>query len=83
MSDPRRPCEDAGQSLVEFALLLVLIGLVAVSVMGAVGADLAEIYDDVSSALTPENGNGHGAGGNGQGNNGGGNGNTGTPPGQN
>ena len=85
---PRRLRQDAGQSLVEYALILAVIGLVAVFGMEAVGQDVRTIFGDTSAALSPGaggggrgGGNGHGAGGNGNGNNGNGNGNSGTPPG--
>jgi Flp pilus assembly pilin Flp len=74
----RRLSRDAGQSLVEYALILALIALVATLTIQSVGAGVAAIFDDASSALSPtagNNGNGHGAGGNGNGNNGNGNGN--------
>ena len=82
MAALRRLRRDAGQSLVEYALILALIGLVATMSMQLVGGKVADVFDGASAALTPgKNGNGHGAGGNGNGNNGGGNGNSGTPPG--
>ena len=81
MAALRRVRDDRGQSLVEYALILALIALVATVTIQGVGASVAAVFDDVSAALTP-GGNGHGAGGNGQGNNGNGNGNTGTPPGR-
>ena len=82
MAALRRLRRDAGQSLVEYALILALVALVATAALQGAGTSVAGVFDDVSAALTPgNNGHGHGAGGNGQGNNGNGNGNTGTPPG--
>lgn len=66
MPDVRRLRRDAGQSLVEYALLLALICLVAVSVVGAVGEDVDGVLQQVSSALSPAavgEGDGAGAGG--------------------
>ena len=42
---------DDGQALVEYALILMLVALVAVPILGAIGVDLAAKFADVSSAL--------------------------------
>ena len=72
MPGVRDRCRDAGQSLVEYALLLALIGLVAVAAMQAIGNDIDDVFERASSALSPSvggggGGNGHGSGGNGAG----------------
>jgi len=43
--------EETGQDLVEYALLLALIVLVAIATMGAVGDEIALIWEDIVSAL--------------------------------
>jgi len=43
--------EETGQDLVEYALLLALIVLVAIVTMGAVGDEIALIWEDIVSAL--------------------------------
>jgi Flp pilus assembly pilin Flp len=42
---------DDGQALVEYALILLLVALVAVPMLTAVGVDLASKFSDVSGAL--------------------------------
>ncbi len=42
---------DDGQALVEYALILMLVALVAVPLLGAIGVDLAAKFADVSGAL--------------------------------
>ena len=42
---------DEGQALVEYALTLLLIALVAVPMLTAIGVDLAGPLSDVSNAL--------------------------------
>jgi Flp pilus assembly pilin Flp len=42
---------DDGQALVEYALILLLVALVAVPMLTAVGVDLADKFNDVSGAL--------------------------------
>jgi Flp pilus assembly pilin Flp len=42
---------DDGQALVEYALVLLLIALVAVPMLSAIGVDLAGPLGDVSNAL--------------------------------
>jgi Flp pilus assembly pilin Flp len=43
--------DEDGQALVEYALILMLVALVAVPILGAIGVDLAAKFADVSSAL--------------------------------
>jgi Flp pilus assembly pilin Flp len=42
---------DDGQALVEYALILMLVALVAVPMLGAIGLDLASKFEDVLGAL--------------------------------
>lgn len=42
---------DDGQALVEYALILLLVALVAIPMLGAIGVDLAGKFADVSGAL--------------------------------
>jgi Flp pilus assembly pilin Flp len=43
--------DEDGQALVEYALILLLVALVAVPMLTAVGIDLADKFNDVSGAL--------------------------------
>jgi Flp pilus assembly pilin Flp len=42
---------DDGQALVEYALILMLVALVAIPMLSAIGVDLAAKFADVSGAL--------------------------------
>lgn len=42
---------DAGQALVEYALILLLVALVAIPMLSAIGVDLAAKFSGVSGAL--------------------------------
>lgn len=42
---------EEGQGLVEYALILVLISLVAIVVMGTIGDDIIDVFDGADSAL--------------------------------
>jgi len=42
---------DDGQALVEYALILLLVALVAIPMLSAIGVDLAAKFNDVSGAL--------------------------------
>jgi pilus assembly protein Flp/PilA len=44
--------EEEGQDLTEYALLLVLIALAAVTVMGTLGNDINEVFSIAGSDLT-------------------------------
>jgi Flp pilus assembly pilin Flp len=71
----RRWKEEIAQDLVEYALLLVLIGLVVVASLKSLGTGLGKAYSGAASNLTVTSGNGgggNGGGGNGGGGNGGG-----------
>jgi Flp pilus assembly pilin Flp len=46
-----RVASDDGQALVEYALILMLVALVAIPVLGAIGVDLAGKFQDVSDAF--------------------------------
>jgi Flp pilus assembly pilin Flp len=46
-----RAAGDDGQALVEYALILMLVALVAIPMLGAIGVDLAAKFTDVSNAL--------------------------------
>lgn len=46
-----RFAEDRGASLVEYALLLVLIAVVAIAIMTAVGNNTADTFSAVNSSL--------------------------------
>lgn len=41
-----------GQGLVEYALILVLISIVAIAVMTTVGTDIIAVFNSVITALT-------------------------------
>jgi Flp pilus assembly pilin Flp len=42
---------DDGQALVEYALILLLVALVAIPVLSQIGLDLASKFNDVSGAF--------------------------------
>jgi pilus assembly protein Flp/PilA len=44
--------EEEGQDLTEYALLLVLIALAAVTVMGTLGNDINQVFSRAGSDLT-------------------------------
>lgn len=52
--------QQAGQGLVEYALILVLIAVVVIGILGTVGADIAGVFQNISDAL---NGGGGGPAG--------------------
>ena len=43
---------EEGQGLVEYALILVLISVVAIAIMTLVGTSIKEVFSDVNDALT-------------------------------
>ena len=43
--------DDGGQALVEYALILLLVALVAIPMLTAIGVDLGAKFTDVSGAL--------------------------------
>ena len=42
---------DDGQALVEYALILALVALVAIPVLSVIGLDVANLFGDVSDAF--------------------------------
>lgn len=44
--------EEEGQDLTEYALLLVLISLVAITAMGALGKAVSDVFSNASGNLT-------------------------------
>jgi pilus assembly protein Flp/PilA len=44
--------EEEGQDLTEYALLLVLIALVAIAVMSGLGAQIKSVFSNASASLT-------------------------------
>lgn len=42
---------DDGQALVEYALILALVALVAIPVLSSIGVDVANVFGDVSNAF--------------------------------
>lgn len=47
----RAGARDDGQALVEYALILLLVALVAIPMLTAIGGDLAAMFNGVSGAL--------------------------------
>jgi Flp pilus assembly pilin Flp len=44
-------CDDDGQALVEYALILMLVGLVAIPLLTTIGLDLTAKFSDVTDAF--------------------------------
>ena len=44
--------EDKGASMVEYALLVVMIAMVALVAVAVAGTELSETYSEISSGLT-------------------------------
>ena len=44
-------CDDDGQALVEYALILMLVGLVAIPLLTTIGLDLTAKFNDVVDAF--------------------------------
>ncbi|MFZ3207307.1 MAG: Flp family type IVb pilin [Geobacteraceae bacterium] len=44
---------EKGQTLVEYALILVLIAIVVIAILGSVGNTTNNAFERVNSALTP------------------------------
>jgi Flp pilus assembly pilin Flp len=42
---------EAGQGMVEYALILFLISIVAIVFLTQIGVDVSAVYDDVENAL--------------------------------
>ena len=47
-----RTRDEEGQTVVEYALLLVLISVVAIAIMEAVGVSVTGVFQDADDALT-------------------------------
>ena len=47
----RNDDETEGQGLVEYALILVLISVVAIAIMGTVGGKVTAVFTSISAAL--------------------------------
>ena len=45
------PGDDDGQALVEYALILLLVGLVAIPLLTTIGLDLTAKFSDVTDAF--------------------------------
>ena len=45
-------CEEDGQDLVEYSLLLAFIALAAVSILNGVGGSIRSLFSGMSNALT-------------------------------
>ena len=43
--------DEAGQTLIEYALLAFLIAIVSIVLLAAIGLDLAETFDEIENAL--------------------------------
>ena len=43
---------DEGQGLVEYALILILVGVVAIGALGATGASTNSLYDKTTASLS-------------------------------
>lgn len=44
--------EEEGQGIVEYALILALVSVVAIGIMGTVGVNVNTVFNDAASALT-------------------------------
>jgi pilus assembly protein Flp/PilA len=47
----RREDDEAGQGMVEYALILVLIAIVVIAVVAILGNQVSNVYSNVSSGL--------------------------------
>ncbi|NJO82331.1 MAG: Flp family type IVb pilin [Blastochloris sp.] len=52
----------AGQGLVEYALILVLIAIAVIGVLGALGTEVETVFQEITNGLNPAAGGGSGAG---------------------
>jgi pilus assembly protein Flp/PilA len=43
--------EEAGQGLVEYALILVLVSIVAIATLSLLGVDVSNVFTDVSTEI--------------------------------
>jgi pilus assembly protein Flp/PilA len=44
---------DEGQTLVEYALIIVLISVAAIVIMGTLGGKISDVFSDIVGHLTP------------------------------
>jgi len=44
-------CDDGGQDLIEYALAVALISVVAVAIMQTVGQDISSTFSEAASAM--------------------------------
>ncbi len=44
-------CDDEGQDLVEYALLVFLIGIAAITVLTTLGTDVSKVFSRADSAV--------------------------------
>jgi pilus assembly protein Flp/PilA len=44
--------EEEGQGIVEYALILALVSVVAIGIMGTVGVNVNTVFDNAAGALT-------------------------------
>ena len=44
--------DEAGQTLVEYGLIVALISIVAIAALGLVGDNVSAVFDDVAGELT-------------------------------
>lgn len=45
--------EESGQGLVEYALIIVLIAVVAIGAVTALGGKVKSIFEDIDESMTP------------------------------
>jgi pilus assembly protein Flp/PilA len=43
--------KEEGQTLVEYALILVLIAIVVIAILGTLGGNVNSIFDEIANAL--------------------------------
>jgi pilus assembly protein Flp/PilA len=48
--------EEAGQTLVEYGLIVALISIVAIAALGLVGDNVTSVFNSVANALIPAGG---------------------------
>lgn len=70
----RSACNERGQALVEYAVIVALIGACLVAILGLVGRATRNAYDQTSSTISHKATSAYGVGGDGGGGGGGGGG---------
>ena len=50
--------EEAGQTLVEYGLILALISIVAIAALGLIGTNVTAVFNDIAGDLTSGGGGG-------------------------